>query len=355
MDYNLVPERDSSGNETGYYTREPDGTSGMTVSALAAFVGASQPSVITSLLNRVRNSDPVSNTLPESLEPFVGKELRLVSNDLQGRVIIPDEVCHAVAEYYSFDARDYEGKDTASKNYRAVARAGMRVFIWSRTGYIPPSFRPQHEPLRGTYWYERVKVALSDTSNPLQAGYFCAYLEMMKFFQELEIYAGYIVLDTDPETKKYLVPDISIGGIFNDWLRSTQQDAMQARQKFLGSDEPIDFRKERFNRDASGGQVLMPQGAHRAEVRDYNHVYPKVSHPIKNVIPVNSYPDKYLALFRYYLQNIWIPKHCKRYISERDPEGWRLAEKKLALLPESTRLALSGTFIGSLLPALPGS
>ena len=76
MDYYLVPERDSDGNETGYYTREPDGVSGMTVSALADFVGASQPGVVSNLLKRVREADPLSNNLPESLKlPSAGGEL----------------------------------------------------------------------------------------------------------------------------------------------------------------------------------------------------------------------------------------------------------------------------------------
>ena len=354
MEYYLVPERDENGNETGFYTREPDGVSGMSVSALAEFAGTEQP-VITNLLNRIRDSDPISNNLPKSLKELAGGDLRLISNDLQGRRIVPDEACQSIAEYYAFDAREYEGKSIAVENYRAVARAGMRVFIWSKTGYIPPSLRPQQQPLRGTYWYERVKVALSDTVLPLQAGYFCAYLEMMKFFQELEIYAAYVVLDTDPRTNKYIVPDISIGKIFNQWLRLDEPEARQVRLQFLGSDVPIDFRRERFNKGASGGRILMPAGSHRHEIKDYNHVYPTVSHPVINVLPVNSYPDKYLPIFRYYLQNVWIPLHCKRYISERDPNGWSLAEQRLAQLPTGTRRALAGTFIGSLLPALPGS
>ena len=354
MEYSLVPEKDLDGNETGFYTREPDGVSGMTVSALAVFVGAKQQT-ITQLLNRVRDSAPITNSLPETLRPFAGIDLRLITNDLQGRRIVPDEVCQSVAEYYAFDARDFEGKDTAIASYRAIAKAGMRVFIWSKTGYIPPSLRPQKEPLRGTYWYERVKVALSDTLMPLKAGYFCAYLEMMKFFQELEIYADYVILDTDPETHKYIVPDISIGKKFNEWLRSEDSDAKKVRLDLLMSDKPIDFRKERLNSDGSGGKILMPEGFNRLEIKEYNHIYPEISHPKNNAISVNSYPDRYLPIFRYYLQNIWIPNYCKRYISEKDPVGWTLAEQKLVQLPVSTRLALAGTFIGSLLPALPSS
>jgi hypothetical protein len=141
-EYSLVPAYDDAGNETGYYTREPDGTSGMTVGALAEFVGVTQTAAITQLLNRIRDSDPLTNDLQDCLKPFAAKELRLLTNDSQGRLIVPDEVCSAVVEYYAFEARDYAGKDTAVSNYRTVARAGIRVFIWSKTGFVPELLRP---------------------------------------------------------------------------------------------------------------------------------------------------------------------------------------------------------------------
>jgi len=350
--YRLVPERTENGQETGYYTREPDGVSGMTVRALAEFVGTS-PAAITQLLNRVRESNPLTNTLPESLKPFSGQDVRLLTNDLQGRIIIPDEACQAVAEYYALDSRGFEGKEIAVANYRAVARAGMRVFIWTRTGYNPPTSR---EPLRGTYWYSRVRLALSNTTSPLQSGYFCAYLEMMKFFQELENYAGYIVPDTNPQTNRYVVPDISIAKMFNAWLRSDEEEPRQSRLTFLGSSEAIDFRERRQNTDRTTGQrVWVPEGFHHHEIVSYKHVYPEVSHGTNNVIDVNSYPNKYLSIFKHYLSRVWIPTQCDRYISERDSTSWIEAKTRLSQLEATTRQALSGTFIGGLFPRLPGA
>lgn len=122
----LTPSFDEDGNETGYYTREPDGISGMTGAALATFVGVDPPA-ITSLLNKIEKSDPLTNDLVECLKPLVGKDLRLLTNDLQGRKIIPDEVCQAISEYYAFDARDYKGKQTAIRNFRVASKASMRV------------------------------------------------------------------------------------------------------------------------------------------------------------------------------------------------------------------------------------
>jgi hypothetical protein len=47
-------------------------------------------------------ANPETNDLSECLKPFAGEELRLETNDLQGMLIIPDEVCQAVVEYYAF-------------------------------------------------------------------------------------------------------------------------------------------------------------------------------------------------------------------------------------------------------------
>ena len=142
--YSLVPEYDEDGQETGYYTREPDGVSGMTVSALSEFCGLASGSTtaVSNLLTRIQEADPETNNLEDSLKPLAGKDWRLETNDLQGRVIIPDEVCQAITEYYAFEAREYAGKPVAIQNYRAAAKAGIRFFIWAKTGFVPEPLRP---------------------------------------------------------------------------------------------------------------------------------------------------------------------------------------------------------------------
>jgi hypothetical protein len=99
----------------------------MTVSALADFCSTSNSAVITNLLNRIEESDPISNDLSECLKPFAGKDWRLISNDLQGRLIVPDDACSAIAEYYAFEARQYAGKQVATDNYRSMAKAGQEL------------------------------------------------------------------------------------------------------------------------------------------------------------------------------------------------------------------------------------
>ena len=123
--------------DLGFCTRQSDGVSGMTVRALSKFCGLAEGSgsAVSNLLTQIGDSDLETNELPETLKAFAGEDLRLETNDAQGSMIIIDEVCHAILEYYALDARRYKGKSVAVNNYRMIARAGMRLFIWSQTGY----------------------------------------------------------------------------------------------------------------------------------------------------------------------------------------------------------------------------
>jgi hypothetical protein len=132
----MMTQIQKTNEDQSYCTRFSDGVSGMSVTALAQFCGVDKPA-ITQLLNQISHSDPFTNELKISLKPFAGNEWRLLTNDPSGRVFIIDEVCHAVLEYYALEARKYKGKQIAIENYRMIAKAGLRMFIWSQTGYSP--------------------------------------------------------------------------------------------------------------------------------------------------------------------------------------------------------------------------
>jgi hypothetical protein len=221
----------------------------------------------------------------------------------------------------------------------------MRFFIWSKTGYLPSELRKE-QARRGTYWYRRIGLAMSDTDNPLQAGYFCIYLEMMRFFNELEMRLDYIVPDVNLVTEEYVVPDISIGKCFNAWLRDDDKKipkeiSSKVRKDFLGSENIIDFRDEANNKSG-----YRPAGANNKELLKYNHVYPEESHGDNNVKPVNAYPNKYKSIFHYYLEEYYIPDRCFLYIQERDPQGIDTIRQTLALMPDKIKSALSNTLVG---------
>lgn len=200
------------------------------------------------------------------------------------------------------------------------------------------------------YWYERLKVALSDTEMPLQEGYFCVYGQMMSFFCELETRLGYLVPDVNPITSEHLVPDISIGLRFNNFLRAGDEMACYARKHFLGSTEEIDFRPLRPTKKG-----IMPEGNCAHEIKKYMHVYPLISHGKYNRQPASSYPDKYLMLFKYFLEQHWISDFFVPYLLERDPQGLANMRNRVLQMSFSERQALSTTLIGRLVPALPMS
>lgn len=350
-DYKLVPGRDDDGNETGYYTREPDGVSGMNVRALNEFCGLAvdSPSAISNWLTKIKHSRLETNDLPKSLKPFAGMTLRLETNDLQGRLIISDDACQAFTEYYAFDARKYKGQKIAQDNFRVMSKAGMRLFIWSKTGYIPQQFREESKTkTRGIYWYKRIGIALSDTDKPLQIGYFCVYLEMMRFFSELETKLNYVIDDINLETGQFLIPDISIGKGFNKWLRSEDELAYEARRRFLNSGLPIDFRASDNNKSG-----YRPPGSHYYEIVKYNHVYPTESHGKFNIQECNSYPNEYKSIFHHYLEEYWIGSYFLPYLQKRDPKGVEQIRQTLSLMPEKVRKALELTLVGKLIFALP--
>lgn len=198
------------------------------------------------------------------------------------------------------------------------------------------------------YWYQRIKLAMSDTEKPLQTGYFCIYEQMMSFFAQLEGRLGYIVPDYNQADGKYLVPDISIGKKFNDFLRSEDEAAVEARKQFLKSADIIDFRQPGMRKDG-----WFAGGSHHHEIQVYNHVYPTTSHGKYQIQDANSYPTRYLSIFQYYLQEWWIPDRCIPYLKKRDSQGIKLLRSAINDLPPNTLNTLSGTLIGKLIQSLP--
>jgi phage regulator Rha-like protein len=189
------------------------------------------------------------------------------------------------------------------------------------------------------YWYQRAKIALSDLEKPLPEGYFCIYLRMMDLFFQLETRVNYIIPDISPKTGRRLIPDISIGKKFNDFLRSDEEIDAQARKEFLlGSSLPIDLREE---------------GKDFFEIVEYNHVYPPSSHRDKNIWPAKGYPIKYASIFDYYLQEYWIPDRSVQYLKERDPDGIQKIQKTLSQFPPEVIKSLQGTLLGKFIRALP--
>jgi len=192
--------------------------------------------------------------------------------------------------------------------------------------------------INGSYWYKRMGLAMSHSENPLQRGYFCVYLEMMRLFSELESHLGYVVPDVNLLTDEYVVPDISIAKCFNNWLRKEDEISCLTRKEFLGSDEIIDFR-DPSNKIPQGGKNLH-------EIMKYTHIYPVESHGDNNEQLAKGYPNKYRGIFNHYLEEYYIPDKLLGYIKERDFQGVEEVRKNILAMSDSKRQSLSNTLVG---------
>jgi len=106
-------------DDQSYCTRDVDGVSGMTVTALSQFCGTGK-SAITQLLNQISDSDPFTNELAECLKSFAGNELRGSPIDSYGTVLVGFDACKAILEYFACSARKYKGRNIVRMRFAQV-------------------------------------------------------------------------------------------------------------------------------------------------------------------------------------------------------------------------------------------
>ena len=296
-EYILVPAYDQSGNETGYYTREPDGVSGMTVSALSelACLASGSTSTLSDLIDKIEGSGPEGNDLSEPLKPFAGRVLRLEAKDPQGRLLIPDDVCQAVLEHYAFEARKYPGKQSAMENYRSIAKAGMRIFIWVKTGYLPQVLR---DSLKGhtSNYIDR----LENTYDHIIADH------LWSVFRE----GAEVLLLVE---KQMRVPvdkmDLCDGSIGRRW-----SDYRKGREWAVG------------------------------EVESYTHVY----HDQRDRQEPKAYQLTELQYFRKWVRENYIPYHLPKYLA--DKVGKRATKEIYSAMEDLTPRVLEVTLMSRMTP-----
>ena len=188
----------------------------------------------------------------------------------------PDFVCMAILEYYAFESPKATNP-TALQNFRVLARAGLRTFIYESLGYskgVPAAWLDFQQRL---------------TLNKVPPGYFSAFSEMHKLVL-LAIQGGLIL---GPET----VPDISIGRVWsNHW----------------------------------GKEDLAKTYGERTR---YEHVYPDhYPQAAQNPYDAYAYPIKALGEFHTWFQGTYVPEHFPKYLKDKAKKGHISATQVTALI-----------------------
>lgn len=116
-----------------FYVSTDGKQSGMSESGLARLCGVSLFS-IQSLMKRVAETEATNKELPNTLKPFIGKDLLLreATNKEQAKVI-PANICAAVVEYYAFESK--AANEVAKFSFRKFASKGISSWIKEVTGY----------------------------------------------------------------------------------------------------------------------------------------------------------------------------------------------------------------------------
>jgi hypothetical protein len=242
------------------------------------YYGDFDKAAISRLLTKVKEADPLTNDLADSLKSFAGKDLKPLTDDPHGRVFILDDVCQAVCEYYAFDARQYNGKDIAIRNFRMIAKAGMRLYIWSQTGYDPMT---KNQPVGQPYWYRRMMLYREKTKIPV--GYFSIFEEIISLIGDLEA-QGYVI-------PRGCIPDISVGKCWAFHLQKVEK--------------------------------INPKNV----AKKYKHQYPDWAYPIEAFI----YPLELLPKFRVWMEEAYKPLKMFEYFRKKDPSALPSVCKLLGL------------------------
>ncbi|WBQ11703.1 hypothetical protein L2D00_07525 [Hyphomonadaceae bacterium BL14] len=181
----------------------------------------------------------------------------------------PDTVCMAVLEYYAFDAKQSDNT-TALKNYRTLARASFKQFIYTKIGYdpaglIPESWRQFHDRVTSAY-------------GQIPTGYFAVFKETADIIVEL------IRNGADVGTK--FIPDISVGIAWSaEWVEKGY--------------------------DAKFGSRIK-----------YDHNYPDYF-PQAESNPQQShcYPEAALPAFRKWMREEYLPEKLPKYLAGKIRQG----------------------------------
>lgn len=194
-----VASRDHNGIEMGVLA---DGTTYLTGRGLAAVCGAA-PSAINPWANEydINSTKPRDRALTTLLQKhkYQGDSLYFKTT-VAGKEVnaFPEQVCMAFLEYYAFEAQQ-GSRDTALNNYRALARAGLRAFVYASLGLvqgrqIPEAFRS---------YLDRQML------NRVPAGMYSCFSE-----------TGHIVLasiQAELIVDDHTVPDVSVGQLWSKY------------------------------------------------------------------------------------------------------------------------------------------
>lgn len=277
----IVRFADIQGIEMGVFS---DGSTFLTGRALARLCGVAA-SVVSEWANEFdpdstkRRDRTISKLLTES--NYMGPPFHPRIHNGAAVSAFPEQVCMAVLEWYAFEAADADRKPEALRNFRVLARAGLRAFVYSTLGY---------DPARGDNAFASYHQRL--LLNPMPSGYWSVFSETAHVV--LNAIRHGLIVDT------HTIPDISVGGYWSKYWVDAGMDHH--------------FENPR---------------------RQYDHVYPSDYPQSASDRPAWMYPAGALGRFRAWLDEVYLPEKYPEYIKRKIKSG-ALPASRAELLLDAT-------------------
>jgi hypothetical protein len=220
-------------------------------------------------------------------EPRLTFSVDVPGTGLAAGSAVSEPVIMAFLEYYAFEV----GRAEALANFRLLARAGLRMFIYRALGYDPD----RAVPVQWREFHDRLAL------HAQPAGYFSVFREMSEFVL--------VAIQNGFRFDAQNVPDISVG---QRWATHWKREGLEAR--------------------------------HGTRVR-HDHNYPDYfPQSESNPQEMWVYPLSALGDFRIWLQNVYVPDHFPGYIRGKVAKG---------LLPAGTAELILGALDLPQIPGAP--
>ncbi|MCH4243717.1 hypothetical protein [Acinetobacter gerneri] len=196
-----------------------DGTPYLTNRGLAKICGI-EPSTTLRLLQKwdEEQNKPRGRKILELLKAqgYSAPNLFIEANGIHGSFYaIPDAVCMAILEYYSFEA-EQANAEIAKTNYRILARSSFKLYVYDQCNYNP------NQKIDDSWQMFHERLLLNDN---IPINYFSIFKELSAVIVNM-IRTGCKIDDTT-------VPDISVGQIWSRyWTQNKLDEKYGERFKF---------------------------------------------------------------------------------------------------------------------------
>lgn len=240
-----------------------DGRSYLTARALARLVNTG-PSTILTQGKRWLDGDRSSKLAQMLIARGIERPSLYVEIEREGKKVhaYTDDVATVILEYYAFEVAPTNTH--AQLNYRKLAQAGLRVFVYQALGY-DPARQIDHS---WRHFHDRM------TMHQVPRGYFSVFKECADFVLA-SIKAG---LPINHET----IPDISVG---QAWGKHWKSQNLESK--------------------------FGPRKKHDHNYPDY---YPQAR---SNPQDINVYPVASLGVYRQWLEDVYVPENYPKYLDRK--------------------------------------